>query len=90
MAFNADAIVLRRANLRARLTLAPSKMRHAVMPIKWGLLEFPTRQTRIKPALPRVGAAWRQQYYNAGAVLFRHARRDGEEARLKARAFPER
>jgi len=30
VAFNADAIVLRHANLRARLTLAPSKMRHAV------------------------------------------------------------
>jgi hypothetical protein len=43
----ADAVVLLHGASLAQLTLTPSKMRHAVMPIKWGFLEFAARQTRI-------------------------------------------
>jgi hypothetical protein len=43
-----------------RLTLVPSKVADAVMPIKWGLFEFGTRETRIKPTLPRVPLSWHQ------------------------------
>ena len=44
----------------AQLTLTPSKVPHAVMPIKRGLLEFATQQTRMEWALLRVAIAWRQ------------------------------
>jgi hypothetical protein len=48
--FNADAV----ENAHAQINADAAKMRHSIMPINSQLFEFATRQTRIKPAQPRV------------------------------------